>query len=666
MNTFVSMVLIVIIAYALGNISPAIILGNVMGVDIRKEGSGNAGTTNVLRVLGGVPALITLAGDVLKAVIAVRLGFSIGGDMGAIGGMLAFVAVILGHVFPALYHFKGGKGVASGIGGAFALDWLSATVTVLIFVVFAGSSKKVSVGSIVAAAAYPFLVWFYAKEFLPVAILVALFVIYNHIPNIKRLIKGEEPDFDLSGKFKIKEKLDKVFYDPTEKVKTGDAEKSEASEAEAIRPEEPEAADASGSDELSVPEADEVTEAEKDTESPAADAVTGTEQEPEEAEKGIDTEAPEAEAESEDADKETEAEQQSAGNESEDAKDYFSSVLIPALEDSERKSIGVVGAGSFGSAISNILVHNGHEVTLYGRNSELMAELRQTGVNRRYLPGAVLSDRITYTDSLKAACENKDIVVFAVPAQQFRGVAEAAAGFITKNTVLVNLAKGIEQGTLDRMSEIAAEVLKGLRYVVLSGPSHAEELVKNNPASLVAASEDKASALMIQEVFSNDKLRVYSDYDVTGVEIGGAIKNVYAIATGISDGMGFGVNAKAALMTRAVHELSKLGVAIGAEQTTFAGLSGIGDLMVTCDSDLSRNRRFGRMIGEGLSIEEAISKVGSVVEGYYTTSAAKELAARYGVECPIIDVTSEMLEGRITPDEAMKLLMGREQKEEKK
>ena len=630
MNTYVSMVLIVIIAYALGNISPAIILGNVMGVDIRKEGSGNAGTTNVLRVLGGVPALITLAGDVLKAVVAVRLGFSIGGDNGAIGGMLAFVAVILGHVFPALYKFKGGKGVASGIGGAFALDWLSATVTVIIFVIFAGSSKKVSVGSIVAAAAYPFLVWFYAKEFLPVAILAAAFVIFNHIPNIKRLMKGEEPDFNLSGKFKIKEKLDKVFYDPTEMVNTGDAEKAEASDDEAIQPEETETADGAKAEEDSAPEADEVTEADKETET----------------DKEIETEQPDAETE--------------------DARNYFSSVLIPALDDSERKSIGVVGAGSFGSAMANILVHNGHEVTLYGRNSELMAELRKTGVNRRYLPGAVLSDRIKYTDSLKSACENKDIVVFAVPAQQFRSVAEAAVEFITKDTILVNLAKGIEQGTLDRMSEIAAEVLNGLRYVVLSGPSHAEELVKNNPASLVAASEDKDSALMIQEVFSNDKLRVYSDYDVTGVEIGGAIKNVYAIATGISDGMGFGVNAKAALMTRAVHELSKLGVAIGAEQTTFAGLSGIGDLMVTCDSDLSRNRRFGRMIGEGLSIEDAISKVGSVVEGYYTTSAAKELAARYGVECPIIDVTSEMLEGRITPDEAMKLLMGREQKEEKK
>lgn len=589
MNVYLAMVLIFVIAYALGNISPAIILGNLMGVDIRKEGSGNAGTTNVLRVLGGVPALITLAGDILKAIVAVRIGFGIGGSHGAIGGMVAFVGVILGHVFPALYKFKGGKGVASGIGGAFALDWLSATVTVFVFLIAAGTSKKVSVGSITAAVAYPFLVWFYAKEFLPVAVAVALFVIYNHIPNIKRLMKGEEPDFSLAGKFNIKEKLDKVFYDPTA---------DEASESEAT-------------------------------------AQTG-----------------------EDADE--------SCPRRDDGIDYFESVAIPELDESEVKRIGVIGSGSFGSAMANILSHNGHQVTLYGRNTELINTIRETGINDRYLPGAILSDRIVFTDCLSDACEDKDIVVFAVPAQQFRDVAESAAEHISEDTLVVNLAKGIERGSLLRMSEVAAEVLPGRRYVVLSGPSHAEELVKNYPASLVAASDDKESALLVQDTFSNEKLRVYSDYDVTGVEIGGAIKNVYAIATGISDGMGFGVNAKAALMTRAIHELSKLGVAIGAEQTTFAGLSGIGDLMVTCDSDLSRNRRFGRMIGEGLSIDEAIERVGSVVEGYYTTSAARELAEKHEIECPIIVVTSEMLEGRITPVDAMKQLMGREQKEEKK
>lgn len=212
---YVMFVLVFFIAYAIGNISPAIIIGNVKGVDIRKEGSGNAGTTNVLRVLGAGPAAITLIGDILKAFIAVRIGFAMGGEHGAIAGMLAFAGVILGHVFPALYKFKGGKGVASGLGGAFALDWPSAFVAVLLFLVGVGSTKKVSVGSILAAFCYPFLVFFYAREFLPVAIPLALFIIFKHIPNIKRLKAGEEPDIDFKGKFKIAEKLDKVFYDPT-------------------------------------------------------------------------------------------------------------------------------------------------------------------------------------------------------------------------------------------------------------------------------------------------------------------------------------------------------------------------------------------------------------------------------------------------------------------
>lgn len=347
-------------------------------------------------------------------------------------------------------------------------------------------------------------------------------------------------------------------------------------------------------------------------------------------------------------------------------RDYYDNYEVPVLSEEDCKNVAVVGNGSFGTAIANIIVHNGHKVTLYGRNADAIAEMSATKINKRYLPDARLSEEIVFTSDIIETVSDKDIIVFAVPAQQFRKVLSSAASSISKETIIVNLAKGIEQGTLKRMSEIAEEIIPENTYVALSGPSHAEELVKNYPASVVVASKSKEAAYFIQDVFTNDNFRVYTDWDVPGVEIAGSLKNVYAIATGISDGMEYGVNAKAALMTRAIHELSKLGVLLGAHKATFAGLSGIGDLIVTCDSDLSRNRRFGRMIGEGLSCSEAIDKVGSVVEGYYTTSAAKELAVKLEVDCPIIMATAAVLEDTLTPGEALKLLMTRDKKEEKK
>lgn len=637
MNMYVKLVLAFVVAYMLGNISPAIILGNINGVDIRKEGSGNAGTTNVLRVLGPGPAVLTLIGDMLKAIIAVRIGFNFGGNMGAIGGMLAFAGVILGHVFPVIYKFKGGKGVASGIGGAFALDWVSASATVIIFALGLGSTKKMSVGSMLAAIAYPFLIWFYAKEYLPVAIPAALFIVINHIPNIKRLIKGTEPDVDFKG-MKLGEKLGKVFYDPSHKA---------SEEADFID---------------TVENAEDIEDASETVEEPAEETSDEANSEESTAEEAI-------EAASDDAD-ETEAAEAEVTRELEeldnhDIYDYFRDVEVPVLSDEERKKIAVIGNGSFGTAMANLAAHNGHEVTLYGRNSDAMEEIKDHLENFKYLPGAKLSGDIEYTSNLKNAVSGKDIVIFAVPAQQFRKVAKAASRNLSKKTIIVNLAKGIEQHSLLRMSEIAGKVLHSKKYVVLSGPSHAEELVRNYPASVVVASTNQYAAHTVQKALGNDKFRVYTDSDVTGVEIAGALKNVYAIATGICDGMAYGVNAKAALMTRAIHELSKLGLKLGADKTTFAGLSGIGDLMVTCDSDLSRNRRFGRLVGEGKTPEEAIESIGSVVEGFYTTAAAKELAEKNEVECPIIDATAAILSGQLSPDEALKELMTREQKEEK-
>lgn len=645
MNKYLMFVLVFFIAYFIGNISPAIILGNLKGVDIRKEGSGNAGTTNVLRVLGAGPAAITLICDIIKGLIAVKIGFILGGGNGAIAGMIAFAAVILGHVFPALYKFKGGKGVATGLGGALALDWPSAFVAIILFLLGVGSTKKVSVGSLLAAICYPFLVFFYAREFLPVAIPLALFLVYKHIPNIKRLKAGEEPNIDFKGKFKITEKLDKVFYDPTE---TDDAEPN-----------------VDASDMASDVMVDMAADVEEDVVEDAAieDGAVGEVDVEDVVEEGVATE----DVVVEDV---TVENSDNIGDASEESKeeepvDFFKDATVPKLSKKNKKSVVVIGNGSFGTAMANIVAHNGHDVTLYGRKPDVIKEMAETHENKKYLPGALLSDSIHFTSDIKEAVTDKNVIIFAVPAQQFRSVAKSCVEYINKRPIFVNLAKGIEQNTHKRMSEIAAEILPGKKYVALSGPSHAEELVRNHPASVVVASENIENANKVQAILSNDRFRVYTDRDVKGVEIGGSLKNVYAIATGISDGMGYGVNAKAALMTRAIHELSKFGVSIGADQRTFSGLSGIGDLMVTCDSDLSRNRRFGKMIGSGMSSEEAINSIGSVVEGFYTTSAAVELADAYGVDCPIVKATAAILNDEITPDEAMNGLMNREQKEEK-
>jgi len=343
--------------------------------------------------------------------------------------------------------------------------------------------------------------------------------------------------------------------------------------------------------------------------------------------------------------------------------DYYEGYVIPELG-YDKRNIAVIGNGSFGTAIANLLTYNGHDVTLYGRNKDAVEEMKATRINKRYLPDALLSDRINYTSDLEEACRGRDIIVFAVPAQTFRGVSESCSGYIKEGTIAVNLAKGIEQGTLKRMSEIASETIPQVRYVALSGPSHAEEIVMNAPAGVVAASKDREAAEEIQDAFMSESFRVYTQEDMTGVEIAGAVKNVIAITTGISDGMHLGSNARAALMTRAIHEITRLGVALGANKETFSGLAGIGDLIVTCATDLSRNRRCGLFIGSGLTAEEAVEKVGSVVEGYYTAEAVCDLADKLGVEMPICNVTREVLKGRLEPGKAVRMLMSRAKKDE--
>lgn len=345
------------------------------------------------------------------------------------------------------------------------------------------------------------------------------------------------------------------------------------------------------------------------------------------------------------------------------ATDYYSGVSIPDLGD-KAFDVAVIGNGSFGTAMANLIVHNGHKVTVYGRNKAALEAMKETRVNSRYLPDALLSDRIDYTNDLAEAVSGRDIVVFAVPAQTFRQVSSDASPFIKEGVIAVNLAKGIEKITLKRMSEVAAETIPQARYVALSGPTHAEEIVMNAPAGIVAVSADAAAAKTIQDAFMSEQLRIYTQDDMVGVEIAGAVKNVIAIATGISDGMKLGSNARAALMTRSVHEIKRLGLKLGANSETFSGLAGIGDLIVTCATDLSRNRRCGLMIGQGLKAEEAVEKVGSVVEGYYTADAVHDLAAKLGVEMPVSLATRAVLKGEIAPEQAVRMLMSRDKKDE--
>lgn len=343
--------------------------------------------------------------------------------------------------------------------------------------------------------------------------------------------------------------------------------------------------------------------------------------------------------------------------------DYYEGISIPDLGD-KALDVAVIGSGSFGTAMANLIVHNGHKVTLYGRNKAALDAMKETRVNSRYLPDALLSDRLCYTNDLGEAAADRDIVVFAVPAQTFRQVSADASEHLREGVIVVNLAKGIEKGTLKRMSEVAAETIPQVRYVALSGPTHAEEIVMNAPAGIVAVSEDAEAAKTVQDAFMSEQLRIYTQDDMVGVEIAGAVKNVIAIATGISDGMKLGANARAALMTRSVHEIKRLGNTLGANPETFSGLAGIGDLIVTCATDLSRNRRCGLMIGQGLKAEEAVEKVGSVVEGYYTADAVYDLAGKLGVEMPVSMATRAVLKGEITPQEAVTMLMSRDKKDE--
>lgn len=326
--------------------------------------------------------------------------------------------------------------------------------------------------------------------------------------------------------------------------------------------------------------------------------------------------------------------------------------------------IGVIGAGSWGTALATVLAGKGNDVRIFDVDEGHLRRMEQNRENVDYLPGVPLNDRIAMAWSGEEALREADVVLFSAPAQHFRGALESALPFIPEDAMIVNVAKGIEQGTHKRMSEIAAEKIDLNRYVVLSGPSHAEEVGKAMPTTIATASVSLQAAEAVQDLFMTDRFRVYTTEDVVGVELGGALKNVIALGAGISDGMGFGDNAKAALMTRGLAEISRLGVELGAQFETFAGLTGVGDLIVTCTSMHSRNRRCGILMGQGMDPEAAVKEVGMVVEGMYTAEAAYELSQIAGVEMPIADAIYQITRGTLKAAEAINMLMARERKHE--
>ena len=330
------------------------------------------------------------------------------------------------------------------------------------------------------------------------------------------------------------------------------------------------------------------------------------------------------------------------------------------------KQIGVIGAGSFGIALAFLLSNNGHDVTVWSRSQASVDKLIAYHGNEEKLPGVILNDSVKFTSSMQQAVSGKDMVVLVVPSAHMRETVKLVAPFIDTDSdeqpIIVNCTKGIEESTLMVMSDVILDELPGARVCVLSGPSHAEEVGKKLPTTIVVGAFDKETAKEVQNVFMNDVFRVYISPDMLGIEIGAALKNVIALAAGMADGYGLGDNAKAALITRGIAEISRLGMAMGGKFESFAGLSGIGDLVVTCASMHSRNRRAGILIGQGKSMQEAMDEVKMVVEGVYSAKAALALARQYDVDMPIIQGVNEILFEGKSVEEGITELMIRERR----
>ena len=580
---YLPLIIMVTFAYLIGNISPATLIGRFYGIDIKKSGSGNAGTTNVLRVLGTKAAICTLLIDVFKGFIAVHIAQ---GRFNNLGAMLAFAAVVIGHIYPVVFKFKGGKGVATFLGAAMALNWPSMFAAALIAVVVAAASKKMSLGSITAAMIYPFLMLYYYPKALPIAIIMTFIILFTHRGNIKRLMKGEEKELSIGSK--IKEKLREQLDESENINKIDTANISDSSGKSAINKKISNASESENS--LKHEDNEEQTNVKSDS---------GTDERANDEKDDMMIIGSDNELVSE-----ATAIEHTKIKVSDKPIDYYKDVDIPHLKTEDKRVVSVIGNGSFGTAIANVIAHNGHRVTIYGRNKEDINNTRESRVNEKYLPGALLYDKIRFTSNIRTAVGKRDIIIFAIPAQQFGAFLEKNAKYIDKNAIIVNLAKGIENKSLKTMSQIAKKYIKN-KYVI-------------------------------------------------------------ALGTGITDGMNFGDNSKAALMTRGIHEISRLGETMGANSETFSGLSGIGDLMVTCSSDLSRNRRCGLLIGGGMTPEEAVAEIKTTVEGIYTVEAASKLAKKLKVDMPITNAIKAVIDGKLNPRDAVEMLMNRDRKQENK
>ena len=327
-------------------------------------------------------------------------------------------------------------------------------------------------------------------------------------------------------------------------------------------------------------------------------------------------------------------------------------------------NIGIIGAGSWAGAIAILLNNNGHKVEMWSHDQSIVDVFNETRQLKNALPDMFFDDSIDISTDLEKVSTNKDVIVVAVASPFVRSTVTKAKAFMKDKQIIVNCSKGIEDSSLKTLTDVILELVPNSHVAVLSGPSHAEEVSKSVPTTVVVGASDKVTAKFLQDVFMNENFRVYTSNDLLGIEIGAALKNVIALAAGTSDGLGFGDNTKAALMTRGIAEITRLGIAMGGNPETFAGLSGMGDLIVTCSSKHSRNRMAGYYIGKGYTAKEAMDKVQQVVEGANSAKAALALAKKYNVEMPIVEQINLVLFEDKNPKEAVSNLLLRNKKEE--
>lgn len=333
----------------------------------------------------------------------------------------------------------------------------------------------------------------------------------------------------------------------------------------------------------------------------------------------------------------------------------------------KKMKIGAIGAGSWGTTLANLLADNGHTVDLWVREDDVYEQIKNNRINETFLPGMKLVDSLNPVKTFEKALKDKDIVMMVVPSHFYRGVLDQLKPYLKPGMKFISATKGIENDTLKVMSQVAEDILEPEyteTFACLAGPSFAKEVVVKQPTAVTIACKDLSLAKMFQSIFSTDLFRVYISDDLIGVQLCGALKNVIAIAAGASDGLGFGLNARAALITRGLAEITRLGVTMGANPMTFAGLSGIGDLVLTCTGDLSRNRTVGLKIGSGMTLDEITKGMNMVAEGVKTSVSAYELAGKMGVDMPIVDQVYETLYKGKDPLLAVKELMTRELKKE--